>query len=95
MPRESAVSEILESARTFERYLHNFLGKDFDETRASNWQDRARYPEHHSLSGRSGEFLLYRLTGSPLYLSLISAIDQISTIAKDVFADTPGYVFLI
>ena len=90
MPRESAVSEILESAKTFERRLHSFLGQDFDETRASNWQDRAQYPNSNSLLGSSGEFLLYRLTGSPLYTSLLSALEQIATLAEDVLADTPG-----
>lgn len=88
MPRESAVSEILESAKTFELYLHNFLGKDF--ARANNWQDRAPYPDNRSLVGRSGEFLLYRLTGSPLHSTLTATIEQISAIAQDVFADTPG-----
>ena len=86
MPRESAVTSILERAKTFETHLHTFLGKDYDGLNP----DRAPYPDTRSLIGRSGEFLLYRLTGSPLYDSLLSSIDQIATIAQDVLADTPG-----
>ena len=86
MPRESAVTSILERAKTFETHLHKFLGQDYDGTNP----DRAPYPDTHSLIGRNGEFLLYRFTGSPLYDSLLSSIDEIATIAQDVFADTPG-----
>ena len=86
MPREKAVTSILERAKTFETHLHKFLGQDYDGTNP----DRAPYPDTHSLIGRNGEFLLYRFTGSPLYDSLLSSIDEIAIIAQDVFADTPG-----
>lgn len=92
MPRESAVSEILQSAKTFGRHLHTFLGKDFDGNGGDTWQDRAPYPDNRSLLGRSGEFLLYRLTGSPLYTSLLSNMEHISSIGEDCFADTPEKV---
>lgn len=92
MPRESAVSEILQSAKTFERHLHCFLGKDFNGKGGDTWQDRAPYPDTQSLLGRSGEFLLYRLTGSPLYTSLLSKMEHISSIGEDCFADTPEKV---
>ncbi|CAB9514346.1 Transcription factor S-II (TFIIS), central domain [Seminavis robusta] len=84
MPREAAVAEMLESARAFETHLHNFLGKDYAGA------DRAPYPNTRSLMGRSGEFLLYRLVGGSLYSSLTASLESISTMAQDVFADTPG-----
>jgi len=86
MPRESAVSAILEKAKDFEDQLHKFLGEDYNGISP----DRAPYPDTRSLIGRSGEFLLYRLTESPLYATLLSSIEQITMIAHDVFADTPG-----
>lgn len=86
MPRERAVTIILERAKLFETHLHAFLGKDYNGLNA----DRAPYPDTRSLIGKSGEFLLYRLTGSPLYDSLLSSMDSIATIAQDVLADTPG-----
>jgi hypothetical protein len=86
MPREDAVSAILERAKEFERQMQIFLGHDYDGANP----DRAPYPDTRSLIGKSGEFLLYRLTGSSLFSSLISSIDIISTVAQDVLADTPG-----
>ena len=86
MPRETAVTSILERAKSFETHLHKFLGQDYDGLNP----DRAPYPDTHSLIGSRGEFLLYRLTGSPLYDSLLSSIEEIAAIAQDVLADTPG-----
>lgn len=50
----------------------------------------ARLPEADSLTGEAGEFLLYRLTGSPLFTSLKASIGNLSLIARDVLTDTPG-----
>jgi len=86
MPRESAVTRILESAKTFETHLYKFLGQDYDGLNP----DLAPYPDTNSLIGKSGEFLLYRLTGSPLYEKLLLDIEQISEVADNVLADTPG-----
>jgi hypothetical protein len=85
MPRESAFARILDRAKTFELHLKDFFGSDYSGA------DRATYPTNTgSLVGRSGEFLLYRLVGGPFYASLKSSIEQISTIAMEVLADTPG-----
>lgn len=88
MPREGAVTEVVERANVFETQMRNFLGEDYDGFNP----DRAPYPEANSLIGNSGEFLLYRFTGGPLYSSLMSSIDLIATTAQNVFADTPGKV---
>ena len=88
MPRESAVEEVLQTAKTFEAHMKSFFGTDYEGFNP----DRAKYPNTKSLIGESGEFLLYRLTGSPLYAALMSSIELIADIAQDVFADTPGKV---
>lgn len=86
MPREKAVRDILESSKEFEIQLHNFLGQDYDGTDS----DRAKYPKSDSLVGNEGEFILYRLTGSPLFVELQSKIHNLSQIAENVLAETPG-----
>lgn len=86
MPREGAVNGILQSSNKFEVQLHDFLGKDFDGANP----DRAPYPETASLVGKRGEFILYRLTGSPIYMALKSSIISISSVADKVLAETPG-----
>jgi hypothetical protein len=86
MPREEAVRRMLEKTKKFEVQLHEFLGKDYEGADL----DRSPYPEVGSLVADDGTFLLYRLTGSPLFHSLKSRIASIAEIADDVFADTPG-----
>ena len=86
MPREDAVTEILERVKAFETHLHKFLGEDYD----GNNPDRAPYPDANSLVGDSGEFLLYRLTGSPLFTVLLSSIETIANTGQHLLADTPG-----
>jgi hypothetical protein len=86
MPREGAVNGILQSSNKFEVQLHDFLGKDFDGANP----DRAPYPETASLVGKRGEFILYRLTGSPIYMALKSSVISISSVADKVLAETPG-----
>lgn len=85
MPREAAVQEVLRKAHQFEIMLHNLLGMDFDGT-----TDKAPYPESSSLVGERGEFLLYRLTGSPLFSSLKESVQKMTFLAEDLAADTPG-----
>jgi hypothetical protein len=84
MPREGAVNGILESSKKFEILLHQFLGNDFGDS------DRAAYPDVESFIGEQGEFVLFRLTGSPLYKALKSSIREISEVADNVLAETPG-----
>lgn len=86
MPRERAVRNMLENTKKFDVELHDFLGKDYDGEDA----DRAAYPVAGSLVGSDGSFLLYRLTGSPLFSTLKREIFRIEEISNDVFAHTPG-----
>lgn len=86
MPREKAVRSMLENTEQFESLLSNFLGKDYDGPSP----DFASYPQTGSLVDQDGAFLLFRLTGSPLYTYLKISISKISEVADKVFAATPG-----
>jgi hypothetical protein len=86
MPRERAVNGILESSSQFEVELQNFLGKDY----GGYSPDRAPYPGKNSLVGENGEFVLYRLTGSPLFGALQSSLHILSNVGGAVLAETPG-----
>lgn len=88
MPREGAVNGILQSSNEFEVELHNFLGKDYEGLSP----DRAPFPDSSSLVGKRGEFILYRLTGSPLFHSLKSSMHSLALLGEDVLASTPGKV---
>jgi hypothetical protein len=77
---------MLHRSKEFERALFDFLGKDYDGLNA----DRSALPEAGSLVAADGSFLPLRLTGSPMYQDMISAIEKISHIAENVFAHTPG-----
>lgn len=86
MPREGAVKRILQNSKEFEIQLHSFLGKDFDGPNP----DRAAYPDSHSLVGDNGEFILFRLTGSELFEYMQKSMKELSVVAENVFAETPG-----
>eukprot|EP00980_Cylindrotheca_fusiformis_P009231 scaffold2012_cov193-Cylindrotheca_fusiformis.AAC.3 len=86
MPRETAVTGILRSSTDFETQLHNFLGQDYEGVNP----DRASFPEPDSLVGKRGEFILYRLTGSPLFEELQARVGQLDKVAEHVLAETPG-----
>ncbi|GAX16611.1 hypothetical protein FisN_7Lh346 [Fistulifera solaris] len=83
-PREESIRDMLHRSKEFERALFDFLGKDYDGA------DRSALPEGGSLVAADGSFLPLRLTGSPMYQDMISAIGKISHIAENVFAHTPG-----
>jgi Transcription factor S-II (TFIIS), central domain len=84
MPREDAVRSMLANTLRFEELLHAFLGEDHPTP------DRAPFPDATSLVSENGEFLVYRLIGSPPFLALKSSIATISEVASNVFANTPG-----
>ena len=86
MPREAAVRHVLDRARVFEESLAGLLNADFEGSLA----DKTPYPESDSLVGKNGDFLLYRLTGSPLFEALKAKLAEMSEIAADVLADTQG-----
>jgi hypothetical protein len=86
MLREGAVNGMIQTSNEFEIQLHDFLGKDYDGPN----RDRAPYPEATSLVGKHGEFVLFRLTGSPLYAYFLSALRSISLVSDNVLAETPG-----
>lgn len=86
MPREAAVRRVLDRAREFEESLAGLLNADFE----GNLADKTPYPESDSLVGKNGDFLLFRLTGSTLFEALEASLKQMSEIAVDVLADTPG-----
>ena len=86
MPREAAVQEVLQRANKFEIMLEKLLGEDYE----GGASDKAPYPSSTSLVGKQGEFLLYRLTGSPSFTALKRTISALTKIAADVAADTPG-----
>lgn len=86
MPRETAVSAILQSSTEFEIQLHDFLGKDYEGANP----DRASFPDSNSLVGKQGEFVLYRLTGSPLFEELQARVHSLGSVAENVLAETPG-----
>jgi hypothetical protein len=86
MPREDAVRRMLEKTKQFDVQLREFLGEDYEGADL----DRSPYPEAGSLVADDGTFLLFRLTGSPLFHSLKSRIASIADTASDVFAETPG-----
>ena len=88
MPREGAVNRIFQKSKEFEIQLHSFLGKDYDGPNP----DRAAYPGSNSLVGHNGEFILYRLTGSELFESMQKAMSELSALADNVFAETPGKI---
>ena len=86
MPREKGIRTMLQSTKKFEIELGEFLDKDYD----GESPDRVAIPEGGSLVGPDGTFLLYRLTGSPLFEALRKSVDSISKLANDVLANTPG-----
>ncbi|CAJ1888328.1 unnamed protein product [Cylindrotheca closterium] len=86
MPRETAVKSILESSKEFETQLHDFLGLDYEGASP----DRASFPSSDSLVGKGGEFILYRLTGSPLFEEVQTRQQSLSAVAEHVLADTRG-----
>ncbi len=85
MPREGAVNGILRNSEEFEMKLHAFLSMDFDGPHP----DRAAYPSSHSLVGRKGEFILFRLTMGELFESVLESMNELSSIAENVHAETP------
>jgi len=86
MPREKGIRTMLQSTQKFEVELYEFLDKDYD----GESPDRVAIPEGGSLVGPDGTFLLYRLTGSPLFQALRVSIESISKLANAVLANTPG-----
>lgn len=86
MPRETAVKSILESSKEFETQLHDLLGLDYEGVSP----DRASFPSSDSLVGKGGEFILYRLTGSPLFEEVQTRQQSLSAVAEHVLADTRG-----
>lgn len=89
MPREDAVKNIMEKAKIFEWHMQKFLGQDFDDISG----DRAPYPDSPccSLIGKNDTFLIHRLTGSSLWVTLRSSVESIEVIARDcLLTDTPG-----
>jgi len=88
MPREIAVKTILQKSKEFEMKLHAFLKKDVDIYKA----DRKSYPSGRSLVEREGEFVLFRLTGSELFESVLQSMHELAAIDEDVFAETPEKV---
>lgn len=86
LPRESAIRKMLANIVLFEEQLHLLLGKDYDGI----GPDRAVYPKAGSIVDTDGTFILFRLTGSPLFHSLKQLIDVIAKIANEVHAETPG-----
>lgn len=88
MPREKGIREMLENTQKFEILLHAFLDEDY----GGSTPDRVAIPDEGSLVGDDGTFLLYRLSGSPLFEALRSAIASISEIANNLLANTPGKV---
>lgn len=88
MPREGAVNGILRTSEEFESKLHAFLSMDFD----GPYPDRAAYPNSHSLVGRTGEFILFRLTMGELFESVLESVNELSSIAENVHAETPEKV---
>ena len=77
---------MLEKTKKFEVLLQDFIGKDY----SGRYPDRIQLPSSNSLIDEDGRFILLRLTGSPLFVELKSSIDNISSVADDVLADTPG-----
>ena len=88
MPREVAVKTILQKSKEFEMKLHAFLRKDVDIYKA----DRTSYPSGRSLVEKKGEFVLFRLTGSELFESVLQAMHELAAINEKVFAETPEKV---
>ena len=88
MPREGAVNGILESSSQFEVELQNFLGTDF--AAGGYCSDRAPYPSKNSLVGENGEFVLFRLTGSPLFGALHTSLNSLSKVGGNLVVETPG-----
>jgi hypothetical protein len=86
MPREGAVNGILRNSNEFEVQLFNFLGEDYD----GSSPDRAAFPNSDSLVGKKGEFILYRLTGGPIFESLQSSMHPLSIAGENLLAETPG-----
>ena len=86
MPREKAVNAMIHNSTQFEIELAKFLAQDFE---GSN-QDKAPFPKGHSLVGNNGQFILYRLTCSPLFGMMQSSMNSLSQIGDNVFAETPG-----
>lgn len=86
MPREKAVRSMIQNSREFEIQLRNFLAQDYNGAN----QDKAPFPIGDSLVARNGQFILYRLTGSPLFAIMQSSMRSLSQVGNNVFAETPG-----
>lgn len=86
MPREKAVRSMISNSREFEVQLRNFLAQDYNGAN----QDKAPFPVADSLVARNGQFILYRLTGSPLFAMMQSSMHSLSCVGNNVFAETPG-----
>ena len=86
MPREGAVNGIVKNSIKFDFQLHDFLGRDYEGLSP----DKAAFPDSDSLVGKNGEFILYRLTGGPIFDSLQSSMHSLSIVGENLLAETPG-----
>jgi hypothetical protein len=86
MPREKALKTMIQNSRQFETQLREFLARDYHGTN----QDKSPFPTGRSLVGEKGQFILYRLTMSPLFDVMLSSMKNLSQISDNVFAVTPG-----
>jgi Transcription factor S-II (TFIIS), central domain len=86
MPRQKALHTMLRNSRQFESQLHSFLAQDYHGTDL----DKAPFPRGDSLMGTDGQFILYRLTLSPLFGIMQSSMNALSQIGDNVFAEMPG-----
>lgn len=77
---------MIRNSETFETALHQFLGEDCE----GNKVDKVAIPSATSLVADDGTFHLLRLTGSPMFNHLRCKIEELSKMAQDVFAETPG-----
>jgi len=85
MPRHKAVKAMVDAKKEFEFQLESFLAQDFDGN-----QDNAPLPKGDSLVGQNGQFILYRLTGSSLFLLMQTSVQSLAAIGDKVFAETRG-----
>ncbi|KAL3920413.1 MAG: hypothetical protein SGILL_003277, partial [Bacillariaceae sp.] len=86
MPREKALKSMIQNSRQFEVEMKEFLGQDYHGTN----QDKSPFPTGGSLIGENGQFILYRLTLSPLFDLMLSSMKKLSQVGDNVFAETPG-----
>ncbi|KAG7363444.1 transcription factor S-II TFIIS [Nitzschia inconspicua] len=86
MPRQKALDVMIRNSRQFEMQLKRFLAQDYHNAD----QDKAPFPLGDSLVGNNGQFILYRLTLSPIFGIMQSSMKELSQIGENVFAETPG-----